>query len=191
MTNKRIWVCSSIHTAYSKTRLLAKCNASRRQIVNFFRNISQYRLKKGQNVQFMPNKGVHGTIIGYLLRTSTYGIYIEKFNTFLRKGENSFGILPQNWTRFQSYVIFFNLFAYIRFIMYVRLSLFYATDISCVNFSIAILLCRDVQHNYLKCFYWIKKNIYLLVITDNKIGKSFSNIQKFIWKSCNTIHIVK
>ena len=45
-----------IHTAQSKRRLLAKCNASRRQIVNFFRNLSKYRLKKGQNVQFMSNK---------------------------------------------------------------------------------------------------------------------------------------
>ena len=51
------------HTAKSKTRLLAKCNASRRQIVNFFRNFSQYRLKKGQNVQLMSNKGVHRTIV--------------------------------------------------------------------------------------------------------------------------------
>ena len=70
------------HTAKSKRRLLAKCNASRRQIVNLFRNLSKYRLKKGQNVQFMSNKGVHGTIVH--LRTSTHEIYMEKFNTFLR-----------------------------------------------------------------------------------------------------------
>ena len=51
------------HTAESKRRLLAMCDASRRQIGNFFRNLSKYRLKKGQNVQFMSNKGVHGTIV--------------------------------------------------------------------------------------------------------------------------------
>ena len=38
----------SCHTAESKRRLLAKCNASRRQIVNFFRIFSKYRLKKAQ-----------------------------------------------------------------------------------------------------------------------------------------------
>ena len=37
---------SLYHTAESKRRLLAKCNASRRQIVNFFRNLSKDRLKK-------------------------------------------------------------------------------------------------------------------------------------------------
>ena len=56
-------VINCIHTAESKRRLLAKCNASRRQIVNFFINLSKYRLKKGLNVQFMSNKGVHGTIV--------------------------------------------------------------------------------------------------------------------------------
>ena len=56
-------VMSNDHTAEAKRRLLAKCNASRRQIVNFFRNLSKYRLKKGQNVQFMSNRAVHGTIV--------------------------------------------------------------------------------------------------------------------------------
>ena len=51
------------HTAKSKRRLLAKCNASRREIVNFFKFFSKYRLKKGQNVQFMLNKSMHGTIV--------------------------------------------------------------------------------------------------------------------------------
>ena len=32
----------------------------------------------------MSNKGVHGTIVRYILRTSTHGMYIEKFNTFLK-----------------------------------------------------------------------------------------------------------
>ena len=32
----------------------------------------------------MSNEGVHGTIVGYILRASTHGIYMEKLNTFLR-----------------------------------------------------------------------------------------------------------
>ena len=62
------------HTAESKRRLLAKCNASRRQIVNFFKKISKYRLKKGQNVQFMLNKGVHGTIV-HLTNLHTWNLH--------------------------------------------------------------------------------------------------------------------
>ena len=62
------------HTAESKRRLLAKCNASRRQIINFFRNFSKYRLKKGQIVQFMLNKGVHGTI-AHLTNLHTWNLH--------------------------------------------------------------------------------------------------------------------
>ena len=57
------YIIIEYHTAESKRRLLAKCNASRRHIVNFFRIFLKYRLKKGQIVQFMLNKGVHGTIV--------------------------------------------------------------------------------------------------------------------------------
>ena len=81
------------HTAESKRRLLAKCNASRRRIVNFFRNLSKYRLKKGQNVQFMSHKGVHGTIVHL---TNLYGIYMEKFNTFLRLVKKVLVPYPKN-----------------------------------------------------------------------------------------------
>ena len=62
------------HTAESKRRLLAKCNASRRQIVYFFRNFTKYRLKNGQNVQFMLNKGVHGTIV-HLTNLHTWNLH--------------------------------------------------------------------------------------------------------------------
>ena len=61
-------------TAESKRRLLAKCNASRRKIVNFFRNLTKYRLKKGQNVQFMSKKGVHGTIV-HLTSLHTWNLH--------------------------------------------------------------------------------------------------------------------
>ena len=96
------------HTAESKRH--AKCNASRRQIVNFFRNISKYRLKKGPNVQFMSNKGVHGTI-AHLTNLHTWNLH-GKVLYISQTSENSFGTLPQNWTRFHSNVIFLNLFAY-------------------------------------------------------------------------------
>ena len=87
-----------MHTAEAKRRLLAKCNASRRQIVNFFRNLSQYRLKKSQNVQCMLNKGVHGTII-HLTNLHTWNLH-RKIEYIYQTSENSFGTLPKNWTRF-------------------------------------------------------------------------------------------
>ena len=160
------------HTAESKRRLLAKCNASRRQIVNFFRNLSKYRLKKSQNVQFMSNEGVHGTIVP-LTNLHTWNLH-GKVYYISQTSENSFGTQPQNWPRFHSNVIFLNLFAYKSSIMidYVTLSLFYATDVSffclmtCVDnkplkrckISVARLLehCEDA--------YWCKVLCIILVV---------------------------
>ena len=72
------------------------CNASRRQIVNFFRNFSQHRLKKGLKGQFMSNKGVHGTIV-HLTNLHTWNLY-GKVEYISQTSKNSFGTLPQNWT---------------------------------------------------------------------------------------------
>ena len=99
------WFTNHNHIAKSKTRLLAKCNASRRQIVNFFRNFSQYRLKKGENVQLMSNKGVHGAIV-HLTKLHAWNLH-GKDEYISQTRENSFGTLPQNSTRFHLNVIFF------------------------------------------------------------------------------------
>ena len=85
------------------------CNASRRQIVNFFRNRSKYRLKKDQNVQFMSSKGVHGTKVR-LTNLHTWNLH-GKFNTFLRLVKTV--LVPHLKTGHDSIQCYFlNLFAY-------------------------------------------------------------------------------
>ena len=89
-------LCTHTHTAESKPRLLVKCNASRRWLVNFFRNLSQYRLKKADNVQFMSNEGVHGTIV-HLTNLHTWNLH-GKVEYISQTSENSFGRLPYRKT---------------------------------------------------------------------------------------------
>ena len=99
-----------------------------------FRNLSQYRLKKGQNIHFLSNKGVHGAVV-HLTDSHTWNLH-GKVEYISQTSENSFGTLPQNWARFHSYV-FFLICLYMQY--YVTLSLFYATDIS----FICLLTCVD------------------------------------------------
>ena len=76
----------------------------------FQKSFRKYRLKWGQNVQFMSNKGVHGTIV-HLTNLHTWNLD-GKVQYISQTSENSSGTLPQNWTRLNSNVIFLNLFAY-------------------------------------------------------------------------------
>ena len=61
----------------------------------------------------MSNKGVHGTIVGYILRICTHEIYMEKMNTFLRLVKTV--LAPYLKTGHDSiYMLFLkNLFAYL------------------------------------------------------------------------------
>ena len=70
----------------------------------FFQKSFKLSSEKSQNVQFMSNKGVHGTKL-HLTNLHTWNLH-GKVQYISQTSENSFGTLPQNWTRFHSNVTF-------------------------------------------------------------------------------------
>ena len=59
----------------------------------------------------MSNKGVHGTIV-HLTNLHTWNLH-GKVEYISQTSENSFGTLPENWTRFHLYVFLISLHIYV------------------------------------------------------------------------------
>ena len=101
-----------------------------------FRNLSQYRLKKGQNIQFLSNKGVHGAVV-HLTDFHAWNLH-GKVKYISQTSENS--LVPYLKTGHDSIHMYFLKSVYIyNGIDYVTLNLFNATDIS----FICLLTCVD------------------------------------------------
>ena len=93
-----------------------------------FRNLSQYRLKKSQNIQFLSNKGVHGALV-HLTDFHTWNLVKTVLVPYLKTGHDSI------------HMYFFKSVYIYNGIDYVTLSLFYATDI----LLICLLTCVEIN----------------------------------------------